>query len=58
LPRSFSRSFAALVHGVSVRDPVAFVAAPAILIAAAFGAAALPALKAVRIDPARTLEDD
>jgi ABC-type antimicrobial peptide transport system permease subunit len=53
-----SRTVGALVHGVSVRDPVAFLAAPTILIAAAFGAAALPALKAMRIDPARTLKED
>lgn len=49
--------FAALVHGVSVRDPVALAGAPLLLLAAAFLAGAWPAARAMRLDPIRILRD-
>jgi hypothetical protein len=53
-----ARVFASLVYGVSVRDPVAFLAGPAVLGLAAFLAATAPALRAMRIDPVRTLREE
>jgi predicted permease len=41
-----------LVHEVSPRDAVAFIAAPTLLAAAALVASALPAARAARVDPA------
>jgi hypothetical protein len=53
-----ARGFASLVHGISVRDPIAFAAAPALLGLAAFLTGAVPAYRAIRIDPMRTLRED
>jgi hypothetical protein len=40
-----------LLFGVDARDPFTFAAVGAILFAAAFGASAVPALRAIQIDP-------
>jgi len=49
---------ASLVYGVSVRDPVALVGGPLLLVGAAILASSLPAARAMRVDPARTLRED
>jgi putative ABC transport system permease protein len=53
-----SRLLASQLYGVSPSDPIALVAACAVLIAVAFVAAYLPAHRATRIDPARALRAD
>lgn len=45
----------ALLYGVGARDPVTFVVAPALLVAAALVACVVPAWKAARLDPLATL---
>jgi putative ABC transport system permease protein len=47
--------FSSLVYGVSVRDPLALLCAPLAMLAAAFAAGAIPAARAVRVDPIRAL---
>lgn len=47
-----------LLFGVGPRDPVAFLAALPTLLAAALLASALPALRATRVDPAKTLREE
>jgi predicted permease len=46
-----------VLYGVGAADPVAWLSAIAVLIAAAVAAHLLPTLGAMRIDPARTLRD-
>ena len=48
---TLSRLIETLLFGVTARDPVVFVAVPAILAAVALVAVWLPALRATRIDP-------
>jgi len=48
---ALSRLIETLLFGVTARDPVVFVAVPAILTAVALVAVWLPALRATRIDP-------
>jgi len=43
------------VWGVSTSDPVTFTLAPTILLLVAAGAALLPALRILELDPAQTL---
>src|SRR5690606_4381425 len=50
-----ARVLAGLVYGVSPRDPVAFVLAPAVLIAIALLATLVPARRATRVDPVEAL---
>jgi predicted permease len=50
-----SRGLGALLYGVRSLDPVAFLAAPALLVAVGVLAAFLPARRASRVDPARSL---
>ena len=50
-----SRFIAALLYGLSPRDPATLIGAMLVLIGVAACAAALPAWKASRIDPATTL---
>jgi predicted permease len=52
-----ARLFSSVVYGVSVRDPVALVAAPLLMLAAAFLAAAIPATRAVRVSPIAALRE-
>jgi putative ABC transport system permease protein len=47
-----------LLFGVSANDPVAFGAVAGVLAAVAFGACALPAGRAVRVQPASVLRED
>jgi hypothetical protein len=53
-----SRAFASLVYGISVRDPIAFTAGPGALAAVGFVAALIPAVRAMRVDPARMLREE
>jgi predicted permease len=50
-----ARVFASLVHGVTVRDPVSIALGPLLMLGASFLAAAVPAARAVRIDPISAL---
>ena len=47
-----------LVHGTAPRDPVSLVLAVSVLAVAGIGAAAIPAWRASRVDPARVLRED
>ena len=53
-----TRTLSSLLFGVTPLDPVTFVAAPAVLVATAVVAAAIPAIRAIRVDPAVTLRQD
>jgi ABC-type antimicrobial peptide transport system permease subunit len=46
------------LYGVDVLDPVAFLGVPALLGCAAFLAAYVPARRAIRVDPVRTLRTE
>ena len=50
-----ARVLCALVFGVSATDPMTFAAVPAVVIVVALLAAALPAQRASRVDPASVL---
>jgi putative ABC transport system permease protein len=50
-----SRLIESLLFGVTARDPVVFVAVPAVLSVVALIAVWLPALRATRIDPIEAL---
>jgi ABC-type antimicrobial peptide transport system permease subunit len=50
-----SRGLESLLFGVAAMDPVAFLGAPAVLVAVGALAALLPARRASRVDPATTL---
>ena len=52
-----ARVFSSLVYGVSVRDPLALTAGPALVILAAFVAAAIPATRALQVSPVSALRD-
>lgn len=52
-----ARVFSSLVYGVSVRDPLALVAGPVLVIIAAFAAAAIPATRAVQVSPVAVLRE-
>ena len=53
-----SRVLAALLFGVTPRDPVTFVAVPLVLASVVLAAVWIPALRATRIDPALALRHD
>jgi predicted permease len=55
---AFSRVLGHLVYGVSTTEPTVFAAAALVIAAVAALAAALPALRAGRIDPVRVLSRD
>jgi len=55
---ALARSMAALLYGVRPVDPLAFLAAAAVLGAVALAAAAVPALRAARVDPAIALREE
>jgi ABC-type antimicrobial peptide transport system permease subunit len=50
-----TRVLASMLFGVGVRDPGVFVGAPLLLTAVAAVAVLIPALRATRVDPVRTL---
>jgi putative ABC transport system permease protein len=52
---ALSRTMAGLLYGVSATDPVTYLALAAVLAAVAVGACAIPARRAVRVDPAVAL---
>ena len=52
-----TRMVAGALYGVSVADPIAWGTAAAVLLAAAMAANAVPAYRAVRIDPVRALRN-
>ncbi|SPF55485.1 conserved membrane hypothetical protein [Candidatus Sulfopaludibacter sp. SbA4] len=53
-----ARSMSALLYGVRPVDPVAFLAAAAVLGLVALAAASIPALRAARVDPAIALREE
>ena len=53
-----TRTLASLLYGVTPLDPATFLGAPSVLVATALVASALPALRAVRVDPAVTLRQE
>lgn len=54
---SGARLFSAVVYGISVRDPFAFVAAPLLMFVAAFLALAVPATRAANASPLAALRE-
>jgi ABC-type antimicrobial peptide transport system permease subunit len=52
------RLMSGLLYGVESMDPVAFLAAPLVLVAVAVLAAWLPARRASRVSPVRSLKAD
>jgi predicted permease len=52
-----ARLLAAILYGVSPRDPFTYATAPLLMICVAFAACWHPALRAIRVDPARTLRE-
>jgi putative ABC transport system permease protein len=52
-----ARSMTSLLYSVSASDPLTLSLAPAVLVAATLAACYLPARRASRVDPARTLAD-
>jgi predicted permease len=53
-----ARLMASLLYGVSARDPVTFAVAPVIIAVVAILAAAIPALRASRIDPLLAIQPE
>ncbi|HEY7293269.1 MAG TPA: ABC transporter permease [Vicinamibacterales bacterium] len=53
-----TRALASLLFGVTPLDPLTFMVAPAILGATALTATIVPAVRAIRVDPAVTLRDE
>jgi putative ABC transport system permease protein len=53
-----TRFMSSLLYGVSVSDPVVFVTAPVLLCGVAFLANALPAWRAMKVDPITTLRHE
>ncbi len=49
--------FSSLVYGIEVRDPTALLSAVALAMAAAFVATAIPAVNAMRVDPALAMRE-
>ena len=49
------RMLASLLHGVAAADPLTFLLAPSVLVAAALAACWFPARRATRVDPVRML---
>ncbi|HEX4439091.1 MAG TPA: ABC transporter permease [Thermoanaerobaculia bacterium] len=55
---ALGRVLASLLYGVRASDPATFAAVAALLCAVALAASLLPAMRAARIDPIRTLRDE
>jgi predicted permease len=53
-----SRVLRGLIYGITVRDPIAFAAAPVILLLTATVAALVPAQRATRVDPVRAIRTE
>jgi predicted permease len=53
-----ARAIRGMLYGIGPADPVAFLAAPAILAAVAFAACWIPGLRAARISPSRALREE
>jgi putative ABC transport system permease protein len=58
LALAFAQSVAAFLFGVQPRDPVTFASAGAVLVLTAIVACAVPALRAVRIDPVEAFRNE
>jgi len=54
----FTRVLGSWVYGVSTRDPVTFLAVPALILVVAMGACLIPGWKAARIDPVNALRNE
>ena len=52
-----ARLFESLVYGIDVRDPLSFMVAPSVLVVAAFAAVAIPATRAIGVNPSAVLRD-
>jgi putative ABC transport system permease protein len=55
---ALTRLMASLLYGVTTTDRLTFVAVPAMLIAVALAASAVPAYRATRVDPLRALRSE
>jgi predicted permease len=55
---ALGRVLASLLYGVRASDPATFAAVAAVLCAVALAASLLPAMRAARIDPVRTLREE
>jgi putative ABC transport system permease protein len=58
LALAFARSVAAFLFGVEPRDPVTFVSVGVVLVMTAMVACAVPALRAVRVDPVEAFRNE
>jgi len=54
----FAQSVAAFLFGVTPRDPVTFASVSAVLVLTAMVACAVPALRAVRVDPVEAFRNE
>jgi putative ABC transport system permease protein len=55
---ALARTLSGVLYGVQPNDPAVFAAAAGILAIAALGACAVPAIRAVRIDPVSILREE
>ena len=55
---ALGRVASSLIYGVSSRDLLTFVSVTLLLIAVAFGASLIPALRATQVDPLEVLRDE
>jgi len=55
---ALTRLMASLLFGVSTTDALTFAAVPALLVAVAFAATAIPAWRATRVDPMVALREE
>jgi ABC-type antimicrobial peptide transport system permease subunit len=55
---ALARAARSLIYGVSASDPVTFISVPLVLIVVALLATAIPARRAARLDPNRTLRTE
>jgi len=55
---ALSRTLESMLFGVESRDPAVFAVVPPVLAAVALAAMLIPARRATRLDPVRTLGDE